>query len=108
MRNSRWSITINPAVVGKTSTLMERRTRSMKTAISPLIFQAQPVQQTSSKNALYRNEEVKAPKGYSAETDAATGKNKCYYFIYQKSKAPPPLDAYFDATMYSDNITPPP
>lgn len=34
-------------------------------------------------NVLYRIIEVKAPKGYSAETDAATGKNKCYYFIYQ-------------------------
>ena len=58
-------------------------------------------------NVLYRIIEVKAPDGYSAETDAATGKNKCYYFIYQK-QGTTPLDAYFDATRYSDNITPPP
>ena len=58
-------------------------------------------------NVLYRLIEVKAPDGYSAETDAATGKNKCYYFIYQK-QGTTPLDAYFDATRYSDNITPPP
>ena len=33
-------------------------------------------------NTLYRIIEVKAPDGYSAETDA-TGNKKCYYFIYQ-------------------------
>lgn len=58
-------------------------------------------------NTLYRLIEVKAPDGYSAETDAATGKNKCYYFIYQKQGFDE-LHAYFEATNYSNNITPPP
>ena len=57
-------------------------------------------------NVLYRLIEVKAPDGYSAETDA-TGNKKCYYFIYQKQGFDE-LDAYFEATNYSDNITPPP
>lgn len=34
-------------------------------------------------NVLYRLIEVKAPDGYSAETDATYGGNKRYYFIYQ-------------------------
>ena len=34
-------------------------------------------------NVLYRIIEVKAPDGYSAETDATYGGNKRYYFIYQ-------------------------
>ena len=34
-------------------------------------------------NTLYRLIEVKAPDGYSAETDATYGGNKRYYFIYQ-------------------------
>lgn len=57
-------------------------------------------------NVLYRLIEVKAPDGYSAETDA-TGNKKCYYFIYQKQGFDE-LHAYFEATNYSDNITPPP
>ena len=57
-------------------------------------------------NVLYRLTEVKAPDGYSVETDAS-GNKKHYYFIYQKQGSDK-LDAYYAATKYNDNITPPP
>ncbi|MCI3184007.1 SpaA isopeptide-forming pilin-related protein [Faecalibacterium prausnitzii] len=47
-------------------------------------------------NVLYRIIEVKAPKGYSAETDATYGGNKRYYFIYQGTGFNQ-QDAYYSA-----------
>ena len=47
-------------------------------------------------NTLYRLIEVKAPDGYSAETDATYGGNKRYYFIYQGTNFNQ-QDAYYSA-----------